>query len=65
MGKKIASLIFITLFGLALYIFYSKDDKDLRESVKAIPTSIPRVTLKGFRIYKYQSAILKVSLQDS
>ena len=59
MGKKIASLIFISLFGLALYIFYSKDDKDLRESVKAIPTSIPRVTLKGFRIYKYQSADLE------
>ena len=65
MGKKIASLIFITLFGLALYIFYSKDDKDLRESVKAIPTSIPRVTLKNFESINTNLQILKVSLQDS
>lgn len=54
MGKKIATWIFIVLFFSAVFIFYSKDDKDLRESVKAIPVSIPRVTLKSFKIEKYQ-----------
>ncbi len=53
MGKQITTWVFLVLFFSAVFIFYSKDDKDLRESVKAIPVSIPRVTLKNFKIEKY------------
>ena len=53
MGKQLATWFFLILFFAAVFIFYSKDDKDLRESVKSVPVSIPRVTLKNFKIEKY------------
>ena len=55
MGKKIATWTFLVLLCGSLYVFFSKDDKDLRESVKAVPASIPRVTLKRFEINKYSN----------
>ena len=61
MGKKALSWIFVCFLGASIYIFASKDDKDLRESVKAIPASVPRVTLKNFEIRKYSDSQVKMS----
>ena len=61
MGKKALSWVFIAFLIASIYIFFSKDDKDLRDSVRAVSSSVPRVTLKNFEIKKYNSLDLKLS----
>ncbi len=58
MGRKLVSAGFLACLALALYIFWTRDTKSLRDSLSKGTGKEPRLVLEDFSMYRYRDETL-------
>ena len=53
MTKKLVIVSFLLSFSVALYVFFSREERSIRDSIKDSKKE-PRIELEDFVIYRYQ-----------
>ena len=61
LGKNIVAAIFIIISFVALVVFFSRDDRTLKDQVN-LEDRKPRVILEGFTLYKYSGHEIQSTL---
>ncbi len=59
MGKKIVIVAFIVSFSIAVFLFFTRENKSLRENLSKVSAREPRASLEDFVVYRYAGDSLR------